>query len=199
MKAIIDILLLIIIALCTWSGYKRGLVGGVASLLAIVIALLGGSIIAAAYSHEVVPAFEPFVDGYVDSGKMRTAVLEKMGYGKGVVTQRTGDEGIDGIINEDKLGLDIIHIQAKRYKPDNKVGRPLIQGFVGALDGAGINKGVFITTSSFTKEAMDYKSSKKIAKIDGKQLTNLMIQYNVGVTTEYTYEVKRIDKDFFDE
>lgn len=126
-------------------------------------------------------------------------LLEKMGYGKGFVTQRTGDEGIDGIINEDKLGLDIIHIQAKRYKPDNKVGRPLMQAFVGALDGAGINKGVFITTSSFTKEALEYKSSKKIAKIDGKQLTNLMIQYNVGVTTEYTYEVKRIDKDFFEE
>lgn len=126
-------------------------------------------------------------------------LLEKMGYGKGIVTQRTGDEGIDGIINEDKLGLDIIHIQAKRYKPDNKVGRPLMQAFVGALDGAGVSKGVFITTSSFTKEALDYKSSKKIAKIDGKQLTNLMIQYNVGVTTEYTYEVKRIDKDFFEE
>ncbi len=82
MKAIIDILLLIIIALCTWSGYKRGLVGGVASLLAIIIALLGGSIVAAAYSHEVVPAFEPFVDGYVDSGRMRETVLEKMGYGE---------------------------------------------------------------------------------------------------------------------
>ena len=126
-------------------------------------------------------------------------LLERMGYGKGVVTQRTNDEGIDGIINEDKLGLEIIHIQAKRYKPDNKVGRPLMQGFVGALDGAGVNKGVFITTSSFTKEALDYKSSKKIAKIDGRQLTNLMIQYNVGVTTEYTYEVKKIDKDFFEE
>ena len=92
-----------------------------------------------------------------------------------------------------------IHIQAKRYKPDNKVGRPLMQGFVGALDGAGVNKGVFITTSCFTKEALEYKSSKKIAKIDGKQLTNLMIQYNVGVTTEYIYEVKRIDKDFFED
>jgi restriction system protein len=126
-------------------------------------------------------------------------LLEKMGYGKGIVTQRTGDEGIDGVINEDKLGLDLIHIQAKRYKPENKVGRPLMQAFVGALDGAGVNKGVFITTSSFTKEALEYKSSKKIAKIDGKQLTNLMIQYNVGVTTEYTYEVKRIDKDFFEE
>ncbi|MBR5062974.1 MAG: restriction endonuclease [Prevotella sp.] len=131
--------------------------------------------------------------------KLVLKLLEKMGYGKGVVTQRTSDEGIDGIINEDKLGLDIIHIQAKRYKPDNKVGRPLMQAFVGALDGAGVNKGVFITTSNFTKEALDYKSSKKIAKIDGKQLTNLMIQYNVGVTTEYTYEVKRIDKDFFEE
>ena len=81
MKAIIDIFLLIIIALCTWSGYKRGLIGGVASLLAIIIALLGGSIVSAAYSHEVVPAFEPFVDGYVDSGKMRDQVLERMGYG----------------------------------------------------------------------------------------------------------------------
>jgi len=81
MKAIIDILLLIIIALCTWSGYKRGLIGGVASLLAIIVALLGGSIVSAAYSHEVVPAFEPFVDGYVDSGKMRDQVLERMGYG----------------------------------------------------------------------------------------------------------------------
>ncbi len=126
-------------------------------------------------------------------------LLEKMGYGKGWVTQRSGDEGIDGIINEDKLGLDIIHFQAKRYKPDNKVGRPLMQAFVGALDGAGVNKGVFITTSGFTKEALEYKSSKKIAKIDGMQLTKLMIQYNVGVTTEYTYEVKKIDKDFFEE
>ena len=81
MKAITDILLLIIIALCTWSGYKRGLIGGVASLLAIIIALLGGSIVSAAYSHEVVPAFEPFVDGYVDSSKMREQVLERMGYG----------------------------------------------------------------------------------------------------------------------
>ena len=131
--------------------------------------------------------------------KLVLKLLEKMGYGKGTVTQRSGDEGIDGIINEDKLGLDIIHIQAKRYKPDNKVGRPLMQAFVGALDGAGVNKGVFITTSGFTKEALDYKSSKKIAKIDGKQLTNLMIQHNVGVTTEYTYEVKKIDKDFFEE
>lgn len=126
-------------------------------------------------------------------------LLENMGYGKGVVTQRTNDEGIDGIIDEDKLGLDKIHFQAKRYKPGTNIGRPLIQNFVGALDGAGVNKGVFITTSSFSKTALEYKSSKKIAMIDGKQLAQLMIQYNVGVTTEYIYEIKKIDKDFFEE
>lgn len=131
--------------------------------------------------------------------KLVLKLLENMGYGEGRVTQRTHDEGIDGVINEDKLGLDIIHFQAKRYKPDNKVTRPTMQSFVGALDGASVNKGVFITTSSFTKEALEYKSTKKIAKIDGRQLTKLMIQYNVGVFTEYTYEVKKIDKDFFDE
>ena len=126
-------------------------------------------------------------------------LLEAMGYGKGVVTQRTNDGGIDGYISEDKLGLETIHFQAKRLNSENKVGRPAIQSFVGALDGAGGNKGVFITTSGFTKDALEYKSSKKVAKIDGKQLTNLMIQHNVGVETEYVYEVKRIDKDFFDE
>lgn len=126
-------------------------------------------------------------------------LLEAMGYGKGVVTQRTNDGGIDGYISEDKLGLETIHFQAKRLNSENKVGRPAIQSFVGALDGAGGNKGVFITTSGFTKDALECKSSKKVAKIDGKQLTNLMIQHNVGVETEYVYEVKRIDKDFFDE
>ena len=81
MKAVIDIVLLIIIALCTWNGYKRGLVGGIAGILAIVVALLGGSLLASAYSQEVVPALEPFVDGYIDSQKSRTAILENMGYG----------------------------------------------------------------------------------------------------------------------
>jgi len=94
MKAIIDVLLLIIIALCTWSGYKRGLVGGVASILAIIIALLGGSIVSAAYSHEVVPAFEPFVDGYVDSQKNREEVLERMGYGE-------SDLSLEDILQQD--------------------------------------------------------------------------------------------------
>ena len=81
MKAIIDIILIIIIALCTWNGYKRGLVGGVAGILAIIISLLGASIVSAAYAHEVVPAIEPFVDGYLDSHRNRDAILERMGYG----------------------------------------------------------------------------------------------------------------------
>ena len=82
MKVIIDILLLIIIALCTWNGYKRGLVGGVAGILAIIIALFGGSLLSSAYAHEVVPALEPFVDGYIDSSETRNTVLEKLGYGE---------------------------------------------------------------------------------------------------------------------
>ena len=81
MKAVIDIILIIIIALCTWNGYKRGLVGGVAGILAIIISLMGASIVSAAYAHEVVPAIEPFVDGYLDSHRNRDAILERMGYG----------------------------------------------------------------------------------------------------------------------
>ncbi len=86
MKAIIDILLIIIIALCTWNGYKRGLVGGVAGILAIIISLLGASIVSAAYSHEVVPALEPFVSGYLDSHRNRDAILERMGYGSSTLS-----------------------------------------------------------------------------------------------------------------
>ena len=88
MKIIIDILLLIIIALCTWNGYKRGLVGGVAGILAIIIALFGGSLLSSAYAHEVVPALEPFVDGYIDSTDTREAVLEKLGYGESDLSLR---------------------------------------------------------------------------------------------------------------
>ena len=80
MKLILDIVLLVIVALCTWGGYKRGLIGGIAGILAIIIALFGGSLVSSAYAHEVVPALEPFVDGYVDSQNTRNAILEKMGY-----------------------------------------------------------------------------------------------------------------------
>lgn len=94
MKAIIDIVLLIIIALCTWNGYKRGLVGGIAAILAIVVALFGGSLVSSAYAHEVVPALEPFVDGYIDSQKTREEILDKLGYGN-------SDLSLDDILEDD--------------------------------------------------------------------------------------------------
>lgn len=125
-------------------------------------------------------------------------LLESMGYGKGKVTGRSGDEGIDGIIGEDKLGLDVIHIQAKRWTQGNNVGRKELQSFVGALAGQSGRKGVFITTSDFTREARDYNPANvKIAKINGNDLAHLMIEHNVGVSVKTTYEIKRIDLDFF--
>lgn len=133
-------------------------------------------------------------------------LLVKMGYGgsikdAGKALGRSGDEGIDGTIKEDKLGLDIIYIQAKRWKPGNAVGRPEIQKFVGALAGQGAKKGIFITTSSFTKEALEYtpRNETKIVLIDGVQLAQLMIDYNLGCTTQQVYELKKIDSDYFGE
>lgn len=131
-------------------------------------------------------------------------LLTKMGYGGGSmeaasVVGRSGDEGIDGIINEDKLGLDVIYIQAKRWA--SPVGRPEVQKFVGALHGKRAKKGVFITTSSFTPEAQDYvlHLEPKVVLIDGRQLAKLMIEHNVGVTPKNVYELKAIDRDFFEE
>lgn len=133
-------------------------------------------------------------------------LLVKMGYGgsmkdAGKAIGKSGDEGIDGTIKEDKLGLDIIYIQAKRWKPGNVVGRPELQKFVGALAGQGAKKGIFITTSSFTKEALDYtpRNETKIVLIDGEQLSQLMIDFNLGCTTQQTYEIKKLDNDYFGE
>jgi restriction system protein len=133
-------------------------------------------------------------------------LLVKMGYGgsikdAGKAIGKSGDEGIDGTIKEDKLGLDIIYIQAKRWKPGNVVGRPELHKFVGALAGLGAKKGIFITTSNFTKEALDYtpKNETKIVLIDGEQLAQLMIDYNLGCTTQQIYELKKIDSDYFGE
>jgi len=133
-------------------------------------------------------------------------LLVKMGYGgsikdAGSAIGKSGDEGIDGTIKEDKLGLDIIYIQAKRWQPGNVVGRPELHKFVGALAGQGAKKGIFITTSSFTKEALTYspRNETKIVLIDGSQLTQLMIDYNLGCTTQQVYELKKIDSDYFDE
>jgi restriction system protein len=133
-------------------------------------------------------------------------LLVKMGYGgsikdAGKAIGKSGDEGIDGTIKEDRLGLDIIYVQAKRWKTGNVVGRPEIHKFVGALAGQGAKKGIFITTSSFTKEALDYapKNETKIVLIDGERLAQHMIDFNIGCTTQQIYELKRIDSDYFDE
>jgi restriction system protein len=131
-------------------------------------------------------------------------LLVKMGYGgtikeAGKSIGRSGDEGIDGIIKEDRLGLDIIYIQAKRW--ENVVGRPEIQKFVGALAGQGAKKGVFITTSRFTHEAREYqpKNETKIVLIDGEQLADLMIDFNLAVSTIHSFMIKKIDNDYFEE
>lgn len=133
-------------------------------------------------------------------------LLVKMGYGgsikdAGRAMGKSGDEGIDGTIKEDKLGLDIIYIQAKRWKLGNVVGRPEIQKFVGALAGQGAKKGIFITTSNFTKEAMEYtpRNETKIVLINGEQLSQLMIDYNLGCTTQQIFELKKLDSDYFEE
>jgi restriction system protein len=138
--------------------------------------------------------------------KLVVDLLVKIGYGgsikdAGKATGKPNDEGIDGIIKEDKLGLDIIYIQAKRWKDGNIVGRPEIQKFVGALAGQGAKKGIFITTSSFSKEASGYspKNETKIIMIDGIQLAELMIEYNVGVSNQQIYEIKKMDDDYFGE
>ncbi len=138
--------------------------------------------------------------------KLVVELLVKMGYGgsikdAGKAMGKSGDEGIDGTIKEDKLGLDIIYIQAKRWKPGNVVGRPELQKFVGALAGQGAKKGIFITTSSFTKEAIEYtpRNETKIVLIDGHQLAQLMIDYNLGCTPQQVYEVKKVDSDYFGE
>ncbi len=129
-------------------------------------------------------------------------VLVKMGYGgtrkdAGKAIGKSGDDGIDGIINEDRLGLDVIYIQAKKW--ENVVGRPEIQKFAGALQGQRAKKGIFITTSAFTREAQEFASriDNKITLIDGETLSQLMMDYNVGVNTQAAYELKRLDSDYF--
>lgn len=127
-------------------------------------------------------------------------LLMAMGYGDGKITGKTNDGGIDGIIKEDKLGLDNIYLQAKRW--DNAVGRELVQSFSGALDDMGAKKGVFITTSHFTKHAIEYAErlqSKKIVLINGETLAKLMIDYNIGVTLKEKFIVKKIDFSYFEE
>ena len=142
----------------------------------------------------------------VDPFRFERIVLDlllAMGYGgsrdeAAAVTQKTGDEGIDGVINEDRLGLDVIYVQAKRWK--SGVGRPEIQNFVGALAGKKAAKGIFITTGEIHDNARDYAAGlhQKIILVDGRRLADLMIEHGIGVAQEHAYSVKKIDSDYFD-
>ena len=125
-----------------------------------------------------------------------------MGYGSGIddagfVTQASNDGGIDGIIKEDQLGFSSIYIQAKRWDPTISIARPEIQKFAGALQEQKAQKGLFISTASFSSGARKSADAAGIVLVDGKQLTKLMIKFNLGVSVEHVYEVKRLDTDFF--
>lgn len=132
--------------------------------------------------------------------KIVLVLFKAMGYGEFEETSKSGDGGIDGIINQDQLGLEKIYIQAKRYAHDNKVREPQIRDFIGAMSGD-VSKGIFVTTSSFDqsaiKKAKDARNHK-IILIDGEQLASLMMKHNVGVQLKNTYAVKEIDEDFFE-
>ena len=133
-------------------------------------------------------------------------LLFAMGYGgsraeAAQVTQKSNDGGIDGIINEDRLGLDVIYVQAKRYQAESTIGRKEIQSFVGALAGKQANKGVFITTSDFKKTAVEFANDvpQKVILINGDRLAQLMIEHDIGVSTVRTISIKRIDTDYFED
>lgn len=133
-------------------------------------------------------------------------LLVAMGYGgshenAALKLGKSGDNGVDGVIDEDRLGLDRIYVQAKRYAETNTVQRPEVQGFVGSLVGFGANKGVFVTTSTFSAGARQYADQipQRVILIDGARLTDLMIEYGVGVRISREIKVKRIDEDFFGE
>lgn len=131
-------------------------------------------------------------------------LLSAMGYGggdaaRGLTTKTTGDGGIDGIIHEDALGLDAVYIQAKRYAAENRIGRPDIQRFIGSLTGEGATKGVFVTTSDFSREAKEYlhRVQHRVVLINGNRLARLMLQHGVGVRVRRSYVVQSVDEDYF--
>lgn len=127
-------------------------------------------------------------------------LMKSMGYGDGFVTKASGDDGIDGVIHEDKLGFNLIYIQAKRWNPSTTVGKPEIQKFAGAMMGPPrIEKGLFITTAKFSQGAKSFADAQHIILVDGQKLTDLMIEYNLGVSPQKTYFLKRIDSDYFSE
>jgi restriction system protein len=131
-------------------------------------------------------------------------LLHKMGYGDGEDSLRhlgrSGDEGVDGVINQDKLGLQKVYVQAKRYGDGNNIGRPAVQTFQGALQGQGASSGIFITTSGFTSDAKEYvgrQMATSIVLIDGRELGRLLVQHQVGISTRRTYDVSEVEENFF--
>lgn len=125
-------------------------------------------------------------------------LMKAMNYGEGFVTKYSGDDGIDGIIHEDQLGFNLIYIQAKRWKPDVTIGKPELQKFAGAMMGPPrVEKGLFITTAKFSPKARDFANAQHIILVDGKRLTESMIEYGVGVSTQKAYLIKRVDSDYF--
>lgn len=134
--------------------------------------------------------------------KLVLDLMSKMGYGTfanaSTLTATSGDEGIDGIIMEDKLGFDLIYVQVKHWGEDHPVGRPDVQAFVGAIAGKG-GRGLFVTTSQFTKQAIDYAKNQHVILMDGKKLAHYMIEHNFGVSTRKTFSIKAIDSDLFEE
>lgn len=142
-----------------------------------------------------------------DFERLVIQLLVKMGYGSQnlnemAVTKKSGDEGIDGIISADRFGFDTVYVQAKQWKKETSIGRPEIQKFLGALAGQGATKGLFITTAHFSKEAKEFANKNlqsKIVLVDGDDLCNLMIEFDLGVSTVKTYKIKRIDSDYFND
>ena len=158
--------------------------------------------ITAALSDELLTAVLNMSPSFFES--LVVKLMEAMGYGgyegAGFVTKSSGDGGVDGVIYEDKLGFNLIYIQAKRWSPDTVISRPEIQKFMGALAGPPkIEKGLYITTAKFSKEAKTYADAQHIILVDGKKLTELMIEFDVGVSTQKIYKIKRVDNDFFNE
>lgn len=153
-------------------------------------------------SHEILELVKKAPPSFFES--LVVELLLRMGYGgsledAGRTVGRSGDGGIDGVINEDRLGLDVVYIQAKRW--ENTVGRPIVQTFAGSLEGVRARKGVLITTSDFSAEARQYVSQieKRIVLVGGEQLSSLMFEHNLGVSSIVSYEVKKIDTDFFED
>lgn len=142
-----------------------------------------------------------------DFERLVIQLLVKMGYGSSnlnynAVTKKSGDEGIDGVVTADRFGFDTVFVQAKQWNKGTAVGRPEIQKFLGALAGQGATKGLFITTAYFTKEAKEFANKNlqsKIVLVDGEELCNLMIEFDLGVSTVETYKIKRIDSDYFND